>query len=275
MHSLRIYRAHDLPYQTQLVPLAAVLALLGKDFDHDTPRRRIAEWYWCGVFGELYGSAVESRFARDILDVPEWALGGTNEPGSISDATIRADRLRTMRSRLSAAYKGVNALLMKEGAKDFRSGQDFDHTVFFNENVDIHHIFPRDWCKKKGLPATVYDSIINKTPLSARTNRILGGVAPSDYLAKLEAGDKKTPPIVAANLDAYLSSHMIDVEALRTNAFYRFIAARQEALLQLIEQATGRQAYRGEATNEPSEDVLDDADLPSDDVADPSAAEAA
>jgi hypothetical protein len=28
-----------------------------------------------------------------------------------------------MRMRLSAAYKGVNALLMKEGAQDFRSGQ--------------------------------------------------------------------------------------------------------------------------------------------------------
>jgi hypothetical protein len=34
---------------------------------------------------------------------------------------------------LSAAYKGVNALLMKEGAQDFRSGQKFDHTVFFGE----------------------------------------------------------------------------------------------------------------------------------------------
>ena len=43
---------------------------------------------------------------------------------------FRADRLKTMRMRLSAAYKGVNALLMKEGARDFRSGQQFDHTVF-------------------------------------------------------------------------------------------------------------------------------------------------
>ena len=25
---------------------------------------------------------------------------------------------------------------MKEGAQDFRSGQKFDHTIFFGENVD-------------------------------------------------------------------------------------------------------------------------------------------
>jgi hypothetical protein len=43
----------------------------------------------------------------------------------------------------------------------------------------------------------VFDSIVNKTPLSFRTNRLIGGVALSDYLAKLEQGDKATPPIAA------------------------------------------------------------------------------
>jgi hypothetical protein len=76
------------------------------------------------------------------------------------------DRLKTMRMRLSAAYKGMNALLMKEGAQDFRSGQKFDHTIFFGENVDIHHLFPQEWCKQHGIKPAVFDSIINKTPLS-------------------------------------------------------------------------------------------------------------
>ena len=128
------------------------------------------------------------------MEVPAWLKGGP-EPSTVSETIFRADRLKTMRMRLSAAYKGVNALLMKEGAQDFRSGQKFDHTVFFGENVDIHHIFPQDWCKKQGIKPAVYDSIINKTPLSYRTNRIIGGVAPSEYLAKLETGDAATPPI--------------------------------------------------------------------------------
>ena len=81
---------------------------------------------------------------------------------------------------------------MKEGAQDFRSGQKFDHTVFFGENVDIHHIFPQDWCKMQSIKPAVFDSIINKTPLSYRTNRIIGGVAPSEYLAKQESGNNST-----------------------------------------------------------------------------------
>jgi hypothetical protein len=112
------------------------------------------------VFGELYGSAVETRIARDFMEVPVWLKGGP-EPSTVSETLFRADRLKTMRMRLSAAYKGVNALLMKEGAQDFRSGQKFDHTVFFGENVDIHHVFPQDWCKKHGIKPSVFDSIIN------------------------------------------------------------------------------------------------------------------
>jgi hypothetical protein len=85
---------------------------------------------------------------------------------------------------------------MQEGAQDFRIGQTFDQTVFFDEDVDIHHIFPQDWCGKQGIKPKVYNSIINKTPLSYRTNRRVGGVAPSMYLQRLEAGRKDDPPIL-------------------------------------------------------------------------------
>ena len=155
-----------------------------------------------------------------------------------------------MRMRLSAAYKGINALLMKEGARDFRSGQQFDHSVFFGENVDIHHIFPQDWCKRQGIKPAVFDSIINKTPLSFRTNRIIGGVAPSEYLARLEKGDKENPPIERQRLDGYLRSHLIDPELVRRDDFEGFMADRQKRLLGLIEQATGKAAYTGDAVEE-------------------------
>ena len=178
----------------------------------------------------------------------------------MNETIFRADRLKTMRMRLSAAYKGVNALLMKEGAQDFRSGQKFDHTVFFGEYVDIHHIFPQDWCKKHGIKPIVYDSIINKTPLSFRTNRIIGGVSPSEYLAKLEKGDKQNPPIDRERLDGYLRSHLIDPDILHRDDFDRFMIDRQRQLLRLIEHATGKAAYTGDMPEE-GVDVGGDEDI--------------
>ena len=257
LHMLHIYRIFDLPYQSQVVPLAAILADIGDAWEHEANRAMLVRWYWNGVFGELYGSAVETRIARDFLEVPAWLKGGP-EPSTVSETMFRADRLKTMRMRLSAAYKGINALLMKEGAQDFRSGQHFDHTVFFGENVDIHHIFPQDWCKKRDIKPSVYDSIINKTPLSYRTNRIIGGVAPSEYLAKLEAGNATTPQIAGDKLNGYLASHLIDPALLRADGFEAFMIDRQKRLLGLIERATGRAAYTGEDQEEGEDGEADE-----------------
>jgi len=260
LHMLHIYRIFDLPYQSQIVPLAAILADIGDAWEHEANRAKLVQWYWNGVFGELYGSAVESRIARDFMEVPQWLNGG-QEPSTVSETIFRADRLKTMRMRLSAAYKGVNVLLMKEGAQDFRSGQKFDHTVFFGENVDIHHIFPQDWCKARNIKPVVFDSIINKTPLSYRTNRIIGGVAPSEYLGKLEKGNSSTPPIAADTLDGYLSSHLIAPDLLRGDQFEAFMEDRQKRLLGLIEQAMGKAAYTGNVPEEGEDnELIDDAE---------------
>jgi hypothetical protein len=265
-----IHRVIDLPYQTQLVPLAAIFAELGDRAEHAAIMGKIARWFWCGVFGELYGSAVESRFAKDIIEVPTWLEGGP-EPATIKDGVFRADRLLTMRTRLSAAYKGIQAMLMREGAKDLRTGQPYDQTVFFDEAVDIHHVFPEKWCKDQGIPPKTYNCVINKTPLSYRTNRIIGGAAPSHYLQKLERGhrsargDVQDPPIERSALDSYVASHCIPVELLRADDFGGFMIERRRRLLDLIAHATGHtlieESEIPEEGDEPSDDLARDSEL--------------
>lgn len=268
-----IHRVIDLPYQTQLVPLAAIFAEIGDKADHVGHMAKIARWYWCGIFGELYGGAIESRFAKDIVEVTAWIDGGP-QPSTVTEGVFRADRLLTMRTRLSAAYKGIHALLMREGAKDFRSGQGYDLTVFFDEGVDIHHIFPQDWCEAQKIDVKVYDTVINKTPLSYRTNRIIGGVAPSKYLAKLETGKKtangliENPPIEPAALDAYLKSHCISPAHLRADDFDSFMKERRKSLLTLIASATGHSisdvSDAPEEGEEISEEVAHDSGISAD-----------
>jgi predicted lactoylglutathione lyase len=251
LHGQHIFKALDLPYQTQLVPLAAILAELNNGWDHEGILKPLARWYWCGVLGEQYSSTTESRFAKDVVEVPAWLTGGP-EPATVSDATFQEKRLRDMYSRLSAAYKGVNALLLANGARDFLSGQKITAKFFFDESIDIHHIFPRDWCEKNNIKWTVFDSIINKTPLTARTNRILGGIAPSRYITRLQNGWESAPTIDPADLDTYLASHGINTPALRRDDFDAFMDDRRRMLLALVEAAMGKPAVRE------SQDVQDD-----------------
>ena len=239
LHGQKIFKARDLPYRTQLVPLAAIFTDLGNDGETEGARRKIARWYWCGVLGELYGSAIESRFARDLPEVVAIVRGEAAEPVTIAESNFQAGRLLTLRTRNSSAYKGLYALLMRDGGRDFRTGEPIEAQTFFDDKIDIHHIFPEKWCTTDIEPAT-YNSIINKTAISARTNRQIGGHAPSKYLPAVET----TADIEPRRMDEILASHCIVPQHLRTDHFWAFYAARAEALLQRIERATGKKITR-------------------------------
>lgn len=233
LHKEYLFDTRFLPYGAQLIPLSAILAVAGNDAE--IAHERLARWYWCGVFGELYGGSAETRFSRDLPDVLAWIKGET-EPRTVFEAQFASGRLLTMRSRQSAAYKGVYAQLMRRGAEDWRTGSRATVHHYFDESVDIHHIFPKAWGERNGVHKSIYNSIINKTPLSAQTNRIIGGKDPSDYLAALESRFNLNP----AAVDNRLATHLVDPALLRANQFGAFLDARQRALLDIIGSAMGK-----------------------------------
>lgn len=100
-----IFEARDVPYRTQLVPLAAIHVALGVSAQAIGKVEKIRRWYWCGVLGELYGGAIESRFGNDLQQVTEWCIGADAEPITVYESSFDPGRLLTLRTRNSAAYK--------------------------------------------------------------------------------------------------------------------------------------------------------------------------
>ena len=233
----RIFSSNDLPYSTQLIPLAVLCTLLADNnrIKAKTVKDRIKQWYWCGVFGEMYGGANETRFVYDVVDVMAWIDNPAALPRTIQESYFNPGRLLSLRSRLSAAYKGVMALIMQNHCKDFISGIEMDFANYKALNIDIHHIFPRNYCIDK-YPEYRWNSVVNKTPISYSTNREIGGVAPSDYLEKIE----KKGQVPSDVLDSYLVSHFIDVDSCRTNNFDVYFVKRAKSILNAIEKATGK-----------------------------------
>jgi len=232
------------------VPLASIRVVLGTEADNHGVRNRLSRWFWCGILGELYGSTTETRFARDLEQVPAWARGeeGAPEPRTVSDAVFAESRLYSLSSRRSAAYKGIYALQVKSGAKDWMRAVAFDKVQYSTLATDIHHIFPYDWCNKNGIEPARRDSIVNKTPLAADTNRSIGGAAPSKYLERVAARAQVSP----AEVDALVSTHGIDSVALRADDFDRHFAYRKDVILRLIEEAMGKQVQRETLDVDPS-----------------------
>jgi hypothetical protein len=232
----KIFSSKDLPYNTQLVPLSAICSFLGKQFEEDSIKRKLIKWFWCGVLGELYGGANETRYALDISGVLQWIQNESSQPNTIRDASFSPVRLLTLQTRLSAAYKGIMALLMKEGANDFISGDEIELTTYFGDSIDIHHIFPKKYCIDRNYKKDKWNSIINKAPLSYRTNRIIGGNKPSLYLNKIKTKNK----IKNGILDGYLESHLIDPMQLRNDRFEKFVIERAKRIISVVEHAMGK-----------------------------------
>jgi hypothetical protein len=230
----------ELPYRTQLAPLAAVLTVLKDRWLEPVIHAKLSRWYWCGVLGELYGGAVESRMANDVDDLLNWILHDGPEPRTVLEATFNPDRLDRLASRLSAAYKGINMLVLREGAADFFWKAKIQELEKENIDLDIHHIFPQAWCEAERIPRATYNSIVNKTPISYKANRMIGGAAPSVYLAKLQG--HKQVQLDAAAMNALLGSHRIPADFLRADDFAGFYQARKTALLGLIESVMGKPA---------------------------------
>lgn len=236
-----IFAPRDVPYPKQLVPLAAIKVVLGSDASLHGVSEKLIRWYWCGVLGELYGSAIETRFVRDIEAVPDWCrTPAASAPRTVQDANFVESRLHSLRTRNSAAYKGIAALILDHGAKDWMEDKALDQVQHKELAVDIHHVFPQKWCGDNGIDDEHRESIINKTAISARTNRTIGGVAPSKYLGFIEKHAQISPEA----LDGLLSTHLVPGPALRADDFDTYFKTRRESLCVLVEQAIGKPVQR-------------------------------
>ncbi|MEA2604654.1 MAG: hypothetical protein QOF89_5646 [Acidobacteriota bacterium] len=225
-----------LPYVSILPAFAALQASA-----HDLPasrqldaQRKIRHWYWASVFTNRYSGSVESTAARDFLDLKAWFEDDAAEPRLIAEfgARFRSLELRKETKRGTSVYNGIFNLLVLRGARDWMTGN-----VPQYGDVDDHHIIPKPWGQNHRLGSLI-DTILNKTPLTADTNRkVIRARLPSEYLSELiMASGEKT---VRATLESHLISPATFDILLRTpftpDDFEAFLAERQRTIQDAIE----------------------------------------
>ena len=233
-----IYTAANLPYNTQYIPLAAIFAYDNshqKVLNNLPNLQKLSKWYWCGVLGELYGGANETRYALDIKDFFAWVDDDAIIPDTVARSSFQATRLLSLQTRNSAAYKGLMALILQDEPLDFATANKMSVATYTLENTDIHHIFPASYCEKMGYPMKKWNSVVNKTMISVSTNRSIGGMAPSKYVQKLFRENADVESVKKA-----ICSHKIDFDLLSEDKFVEFINDRAIKLLDRVEKATGK-----------------------------------
>ena len=135
--------------------------------------------------------------------------------------------------------------MLDEGTKDWLSASKIDNMSYFSESIDIHHIFPVVWCKRNNISKNDFDCIINKTPLSGRTNRIVSGDPPSKYIPRI----RNHAGVSNEEFNKILETHVLDIELLISDDFERFFKDRKERILNRIETAMGKKINRDNDEN--------------------------
>lgn len=237
MESQGIIAQRILPYSTMLLPLAAIMGFSklhggSVSFGHAWPK--IEQWYWCSVFSQRYSSSVEASAAQDFEQVIDWIEGG-DEPDTVRTFSFAGDRLQDFNNIRNAIYKGILCLLAKNGAKDFSGEGTLSINLFYDSQLDHHHIFPTNAFSTLEIADERRDCIVNKTLIGAAANRSIGGRLPAAYVATMDSrlGVDRT--------HAILRSHLISPEALQANDWNDFFLSRREELKQLIHTTCGGQ----------------------------------
>lgn len=178
---------------------------------------------------------METRIANDYEELLRWFEDDTSIPRTVRDANFQPERFDTLRSRLSAAYKGINVLVLREGARDWFWKAGIQELDADDVNLDVHHIFPKAWCEERAISRDLYDSILNKTPISFKANRKIGKQAPSIYIKRIQEANEVRLDNEA--MDALLASHALNPDLMRSDSFEEFLEDRRTRLMELVERA--------------------------------------
>jgi hypothetical protein len=232
-----VISSHYLPYVSILPAFAALQmeassALANRRLD---AQRKIRHWYWASVFTNRYSGSVESTAARDFLDVKAWFDDDLSEPALIMEFTSRFRSLELRREvrRGTSVYNGVFNLLVLRGARDWMTGN-----VPRPGDLDDHHIVPKDWGKQNEGVGGVIDSILNRTPLTAESNRkVICDRLPNVYLPELigENGETAVRAILESHFISPIAFNILLRAPFTPQDFDEFLAERQRTLQEAIE----------------------------------------
>lgn len=206
-HEYGVTSSGYLPY----VSILPVFSALLRQVETLPPQERLAGgrkfryWYWASIFTNRYSGSVESTSARDFQDVRAWLENDAAEPALIAEFNARAVSFdfRSEIKRGASIYNAIFNLLVIEGARDWITGN-----VAQPDELDDHHIVPASW-GLKNLQGQLGHTILNRTPLTAETNReVVRDRLPNAYLPELIGRSGR------AEVEAIMASHFVSPAAL-------------------------------------------------------------
>ena len=149
----------------------------------------VCKWFVLSILTGRYSGSPESMFDFDIKNISSKDFKDyleSIENAELSDAfwdTALVQNLQTIVSS-SPNFNVYLAAQVKSNDKGFLS-KDITVNNLISLRGDIHHVFPRDYLKKRGLKKGQYNQIANYVYMQSEINIQVGNKAPNIYFDEL------------------------------------------------------------------------------------------
>ena len=181
----------DLISSQNAVNFAYILYLRGRK-EHVPPaelEKLVRRWYAMSVLRGRYSGSPESQFDFDIRQIDSRGVKDYVNaviPNELPDSfwTGMLPQFMDTSSIKSPYFLCYKAAQVKLGDKGFLSRDITVRDLLLNR-ADVHHVFPRQYLKDKGLTSGSYNQIANYVIAQSEINIAIGAKAPLVYFDEL------------------------------------------------------------------------------------------
>jgi len=192
---------------------ALYLALRERKVDSNKIEKIVRRWIALTILTGRYSSSPESNFDYDIkrfsaYDDPTEFLDLT-EAGELSDAFWSVNLVQRLNTSVASSpyFNMFLVAQVKAHDKGFLSTQ-IDVEAMLENRGDIHHLFPKNYLTKKGVPQVQYNQIANYVFLQQEINIKISDQAPCEYMQEIYQQCETKNPIYGG---------IVDIDELKEN----------------------------------------------------------
>ena len=240
-------KSNLIAYPAMLPPLGIALSRIDAQHPASDPEREqwyraLEKWYVGTILERRYLESQPTTQATDTRELRQWISDGrASQPKWLDE--VRVPQLSGHKPS-SAIGKLIRLLMGKMGATDPISKQPLMGSSAKDVDIQIHHIFPEDFCDKfipgwtnSNLEA---DDALNIMPVTADTNRVWSNQDPA---TQVEMVRNKWPDEYESSYQPFFVNgrclELMEKRSKSTGDYEAFLREREHTIEKYIKQQWG------------------------------------
>ena len=168
------------------------LTLKAKNMPRQDVERYVRKWFVYSMLAGRYSSgAPETDIDYDIARIAQMGIetyARDRFAGELSDAFWEASLPQNLNTSSSTSpyFRVFRAAQVKMGEKGFLS-RDISVRDLIENKSDVHHLFPREYLKQRGMTRAQYNQVANYAVTQSEINIAIGKKEPAVYMGEMMA----------------------------------------------------------------------------------------